>query len=298
MYDLAKNSLTTLKHHCKKLLLGETVSMPTLIILGAQKSGTTAIYTYLSKHPNIQAPKRKELNYFSTISQGTANIDQYLALFPRNYARRSTAVSIDASPSYLIDCERCVGHAEFLGLGFKYLVSLREPVERAVSAWFMYKQLQQRNPNWFVAERWVETFQILGKRLVRRDSSFGNSFAADIETEIEVLEQGKRIECPIVEFGLYQAQLDALYSTVDASRVMLIDSQHLRDHTQRCLSEALAFMELADHQFKPSDLTPQFVGQNAFSLEESQLLPLKKFYEIHNKDLHHRFPSAKHWQDS
>jgi len=298
MNNLTKNSFTSLKHHCKKLLLGETVSMPALIILGAQKSGTTAIYSYLGKHPNIRVPKPKELNYFSTISQGTANIEKYLALFPRTYARRSNTVSIDASPSYLIDCERCVGHAEFLGLGFKYLVSLREPVERAVSAWFMYKQLKQRNPNWFVAEQWVETFQAHGKNLVRRDSGFGNSFAADIEAEIAVLEQGKRIECPIVEFGLYQAQLDALYSTVDASRVMLIDSQQLRNDTQICLSELLAFMGLADHQFKPSDLTPKFVGQNVFDLEESQLLPLKKFYELHNRNLHHRFPGAKHWLGS
>ena len=38
--------------------------LPNLIIIGAQKSGTTSLHHYLSLHPQIVMSKHKELNYF------------------------------------------------------------------------------------------------------------------------------------------------------------------------------------------------------------------------------------------
>ena len=37
---------------------------PTLIIMGAQKYGTTSLHYYLSLHPNISMSHEKELNFF------------------------------------------------------------------------------------------------------------------------------------------------------------------------------------------------------------------------------------------
>ena len=36
-----------------------------LFIIGAQKSGTTALHEYLLKHPNIIGANKKELNFFN-----------------------------------------------------------------------------------------------------------------------------------------------------------------------------------------------------------------------------------------
>ena len=42
-----------------------TNNLPKFLIIGAQKSGTTSLYHYLSQHPKITPPKyRKEINYF------------------------------------------------------------------------------------------------------------------------------------------------------------------------------------------------------------------------------------------
>ena len=39
--------------------------LPSFLIIGAQKAGTTSLYYYLSQHPYIEPPKyRKEINYF------------------------------------------------------------------------------------------------------------------------------------------------------------------------------------------------------------------------------------------
>jgi hypothetical protein len=39
---------------------------PAFVLVGAPKSGTTAMYTYLSEHPAVFLPARKELHYFGS----------------------------------------------------------------------------------------------------------------------------------------------------------------------------------------------------------------------------------------
>jgi hypothetical protein len=39
-------------------------SLPDFIIIGAQKSGTTALYEYISQHPGIITTSRKEVHFF------------------------------------------------------------------------------------------------------------------------------------------------------------------------------------------------------------------------------------------
>ena len=40
-------------------------NQPGFLIIGTQKAGTTALYSYLSKHPQIVATAEKELHFFS-----------------------------------------------------------------------------------------------------------------------------------------------------------------------------------------------------------------------------------------
>jgi Sulfotransferase family len=39
---------------------------PDFFIVGAPKCGTTALYTYLGRHPEVYVPDRKELRFFGT----------------------------------------------------------------------------------------------------------------------------------------------------------------------------------------------------------------------------------------
>jgi len=49
----------------KMLIKRKKVQLPNLIVIGAQKSGTTSLHHYLSLHPEIMMSKHKELNYFN-----------------------------------------------------------------------------------------------------------------------------------------------------------------------------------------------------------------------------------------
>ena len=60
----------------------ESIDKANLFIVGAAKSGTTAIHNYLNKHSSVFLSPIKEVNYFCT--------DINLGDFRKSYKRKST----------------------------------------------------------------------------------------------------------------------------------------------------------------------------------------------------------------
>jgi hypothetical protein len=95
--------------------------------IGVQKCATTWLYDILLDHPNVALSKRKELDFFSYhFGRG---YQWYEEQFP---ADRHGCLVGEISPSYFIDAnvpERLQAYAPEA----KIIVSLRDPIERAVS---------------------------------------------------------------------------------------------------------------------------------------------------------------------
>jgi len=112
---------------------------PNFFIVGAPKAGTTSLYAYLKNVPGIYMSPIKEPNYFSVSTHfklGKKPIrdkKKYLSLFKKV---KDEKIIGEASPSYLSDPEapklihQTVPNA-------RILISLRDPVERAYSAYLM-----------------------------------------------------------------------------------------------------------------------------------------------------------------
>jgi hypothetical protein len=102
---------------------------PDFFIVGAAKSGTTALYEYLRGHRQIFMADTKELNYFGSdlVRRGTQRLDQdaYLAYF----AAASPGQRIgEASVRYLRSRLAAAEIAAF-SPGAQAIVMLREPVD-------------------------------------------------------------------------------------------------------------------------------------------------------------------------
>ncbi|HSM06108.1 MAG TPA: sulfotransferase [Longimicrobiales bacterium] len=69
-------------------------ALPTFIIIGAQKCGTTSLHTYLGLHPEIGVSREKELNFFLR-PDGERDLDWY-----RSWFDPSKPVRGEASPGY------------------------------------------------------------------------------------------------------------------------------------------------------------------------------------------------------
>lgn len=104
--------------------------LPSALILGAQKGGTTSLFNYLVQHPDVLPPFGKELHYFDLHYR--RGVRWYRSRFPYAHRLRQGALTLDASPYYLFHPQVPHRAAELLPSA-RLIVLLRNPVERALS---------------------------------------------------------------------------------------------------------------------------------------------------------------------
>ena len=116
-------------------LLRATQSMrclPDYCIIGAQKSGTTSLYSYLALHPQVKPSYVKEIHYYNKhFSKG---IEWYRAHFPIDWYGRSAKgfITGEASTMYMYDAD-CPTRMYADVPDIRLLLVLRDPGDRAVS---------------------------------------------------------------------------------------------------------------------------------------------------------------------
>jgi hypothetical protein len=101
--------------------------LPSFLVIGTQRGGTSSLYRYLAEHPDVAPPIRKEVEYFTT--HWTEGLDWYRAHFP--LAVRS-GVTFEASPNYLFHPYAPARAAQTVP-GARLVVLLRDPIDRAWS---------------------------------------------------------------------------------------------------------------------------------------------------------------------
>jgi hypothetical protein len=73
--------------------------LPSALIIGAQRSGTTSLFNYLVQHPDVLPPIGKEIHYFDfNYARG---VKYYRGRFPYSHRLRRGALTLDATPYYL-----------------------------------------------------------------------------------------------------------------------------------------------------------------------------------------------------
>jgi hypothetical protein len=101
--------------------------LPHFLIIGAQRSGTSFLFHYLCRHPNVRKPLMKEIHFFDlNFAKG---MRWYQAHFP---FKGKEIITGEASPYYLFYPDTPKRVAAFLP-GVKIIILLRNPVDRAYS---------------------------------------------------------------------------------------------------------------------------------------------------------------------
>jgi len=134
--------------------------LPNFLIVGASKSGTTALYYYLKQHPEISFPNLKEPKYFSSINEkfphkgiGDTSVDKYVVKSFNEYCTLFDNIENirvgEASPDTIYYHEKTSERIkETLG-DIPIVIILREPVKRAFSA-YMYLKRDSREKLSFI----------------------------------------------------------------------------------------------------------------------------------------------------
>lgn len=104
------------------------------LVAGVQKGGTTALFDYLSEHPDLCLPACKEVHFFDDESQDWARPDY--AAYHARFQDCAGAIRGEATPIYIYwpdSLERIAAYNPAM----KLILVFRDPVERAWSHWRM-----------------------------------------------------------------------------------------------------------------------------------------------------------------
>lgn len=131
--------------------------LPNLLVIGAQKAGTTWLHKRLAEHPAILMSRKKEVNLFGD-PRFEARLDEYRANFPTTPGKVFYG---ESTPGYFwtpdaearwsdrfLNGNRDIAGSvlRVLGAETRLLVSLRHPVPRAVSALFHHFRRGRTTP--------------------------------------------------------------------------------------------------------------------------------------------------------
>ena len=107
-------------------------ALPNLIIIGAQKCGTSVLHYYLSLHPEISMSKPKELNFFIEERNWPRGVEWYKRHFDANAHVRG-----EASPNYTAypQHEGVPERMHSVVPDAKLIYFIRDPLERIAAHW-------------------------------------------------------------------------------------------------------------------------------------------------------------------
>jgi phosphoribosylglycinamide formyltransferase-1 len=233
--------------------------LPDIMIVGAQRGGTTSLRTWLRNHSQVKVREFGEVHYFDH------NYDRgehwYRSRFPMRFRPRRL---IETSPYMLFHplAPKRAGHD--LPAGTRFVVLLREPAERALSH---YR---------------------LERALGRESKSFADALEAEHDRlageEAKVLGGERSRSHQWFSYrsrGLYAEQVSRWFDAVDPARVKVVESEGLFD-------DAAVGEDLLRWLDFPAMETP-FPSLNASPAptpeDEKALLDLRAFFEPHNEKL-------------
>ncbi len=130
--------------------------LPNFLIVGAAKCGTSSLHNYLNQHPDIFMPtyteeglKVKEPRFLikekveRRLPKGIWDLDSYKSLFNKAVSQKAIG---ESTVLYLYFYETAIKNIKkYLGNDVKIIIMLRNPVERAYSAYSFASRTHQEN---------------------------------------------------------------------------------------------------------------------------------------------------------
>lgn len=104
-----------------------------LVIGGTEKAGTTSLYEYFCKHPELNSSFKKETDYL----RGTdISKDGYIRCFEKN---KNFDNYFEASPGYLTKYHDVIANLNKIEIDIRFIFILRDPIERLISSFKFHK---------------------------------------------------------------------------------------------------------------------------------------------------------------
>lgn len=272
------NANSTIQDNCM-VKQGMIKNSPSFMIIGAQKAGTTALFSLLAKHPMILAPKSKEINFFQDDINYAKGVSWYHAQFPSADEFSHSQVTFEATPEYLYRIPAAQRIHDFNKL-MKLIVLVRDPVERAYSSWNMYRSF--KTSPYFSHLTEYRSFE----------QAIGQEFYAIASGQHEPYSGFKRQDNCTMPFpgyisrGIYYEQLLRYYEIFDPRQMLIVHSDDLSRNKIDTLRKITVFLGL--DEFSPVTPRGRAANEGTYSSEMNSNVRelLREFYRPYNERLY------------
>lgn len=196
---------------------------PSFMVIGAAKAGTTSLFDYLIRHPQIAKPLIKEIQYFNFNRQRDPN--WYFAHFPRADEVGEGAITGEATPGYL-PTPGVPEAIEALLPGSKVIALLRDPVARTISHYHHYANL--------------------GRETRSMEEALFDPRAAELPEDNPYRPAaGYRAPLPYyVSSSFYARHLERWQAFRDSERMMIVKSEDMFANPRALFDQTVAFLGL------------------------------------------------------
>ena len=247
-------------------LLAPRHALPQFLILGAQRSGTTTLYKWMTQHPQIRPATKKEIHFFDLNYQN--GVPWYRLHFPLRSKLGSDRITGEATPYYLFH-PRAPERIRRVLPDVKMIVLLRNPVERAVSHYFRGGAPRPGGSAHRGSPAPRGKPAAAGAGEMQKDEFYFS------ETHHRHSYKTR---------GLYAEQLKRYFDLFERRQLLVLSSEEYFADPEKALHVIFSFLEI-NAGFLPRKLVPQETKGRVPTVPDSVYQALQKYFEPHNEIL-------------
>jgi hypothetical protein len=232
---------------------------PDFVIIGAQRAGTTSLTQWMYSHPQVEPARTREVHFFDL------NYDRGLRWYRSNFPiRHEGQVTGESTPYMLFHPLAPERAARDLPDSTRFIVLLRDPVERAISQYWLNRRRNHETESFAAAIR-LEPERLAGQEEVVRGGGRSDRYQ----------------RFSYASRGHYAEQLERWFGHVGRDRVLVVQSEEMFA-SRETADGVLTWLGLA-----PSE-RPFPRGNDAVRHEEADadvIAGLRAHFTPYNRDL-------------
>lgn len=259
------------KKYTNKYIDSPKIYNVNFLIIGMGKAGTSSLYHYLSQHPQILPATAKELHFFNHNFE--LGIDWYLAHFPP-VPVGGDFLTGEATPWYLSsnNVEKKVFQ---LFPNIKLIAILRNPIDRAISHYYMNLKLRKEH------------------RSLEGAITSELAILKDITNPNLISEKYWQTESGYLWFGLYIYFLEKWMVLFPREQFLILQSEDLSSQTDKTMKQVYEFLGISNYLLSEYSK----INSGAYANISNELRQkLSEFFQPHNQKLEDYLGMEFHWK--
>ncbi len=250
-------------------------AQPNFMIIGAEKSGTSSLYGYITQHPQVLIPAEKEIHFFTyNFDKG---LDWYQSHFPPIPETLTDVVTGEASTSYIACHNNAPQRVHEIYPQVKLIAILRNPVKRAISNYHQLVRLGKE-------QRSLEEVMTTEMKILR-----------GVKNLDEVQQQYWKTERGNIWNSCYVHFIEKWLKFFPLEQFMILESEDLFENPEKTMEKVFDFLGLPNYPLSSYSIYNK--GENYSLPDTPQILEqMETFFKPYNRRLQELLGCELNWE--